>query len=195
MHDLPIVLDPARLDEGDGIEETLRRNKAPYHQSCRLMFSNTMLERARKRTSDAQNANDVQGCTKLRRTSQELRDSHCFLCGEKEPVSGLRQVITMHLNQRLNDCAQKLNDGKLLAELSLGRCHCTGAQVPHCMFGGIVQQRKTLPQKHSKPRTGPDNGTWRLPASIFWTDHLHSGDEINLWWSCCLPACRYSSPL
>jgi hypothetical protein len=31
---LPIPLDPARLDEGDGIEETLRKNKGKYHQSC-----------------------------------------------------------------------------------------------------------------------------------------------------------------
>ena len=28
---LPIKMDPCRLDEGDGIEESLRRNKAKYH--------------------------------------------------------------------------------------------------------------------------------------------------------------------
>ena len=39
INELPIVLDPARLDEGNGIEETLKRNKAKYHQSCRLLFS------------------------------------------------------------------------------------------------------------------------------------------------------------
>ena len=38
INELPIVLDPARLDEGNGIEETLKRNKAKYHQSCRLLF-------------------------------------------------------------------------------------------------------------------------------------------------------------
>ena len=119
MHDLPIVLDPARMDEDVGIEETLRRNKAQYHQSCRLMFNNTKLERARKIITGAQNANDVQDCTKLRRANQEHRKSHCFLCGEQEPVSERRQFITMHLNQRQNDCAQKLNDGWLLAKLSV----------------------------------------------------------------------------
>lgn len=31
---MPIKLDPARLDEGSGVEETLRANKAQYHQSC-----------------------------------------------------------------------------------------------------------------------------------------------------------------
>ncbi len=38
MNALPIKLDPARLDEGGGIDQTLRRNNAKYHQSCRLMF-------------------------------------------------------------------------------------------------------------------------------------------------------------
>ena len=38
IHQLPIRLDPSRLDEGGGIEETLRRNSAKYHQNCRKMF-------------------------------------------------------------------------------------------------------------------------------------------------------------
>ena len=96
-HHLPIVLDPVRLDEGDDIEETLRMNKAQYHQSIRLLFNNTKLERARKRTTDALNASDVQGCSMLQKASEEHRESHCFLCGEQEPVFEPRQVMTMYL--------------------------------------------------------------------------------------------------
>ena len=51
MNALPIKLDPARLDEGSGIEDTLRKNKAQYHESCRLLFNNTKLHRAEKRSS------------------------------------------------------------------------------------------------------------------------------------------------
>ena len=40
---LPIILDPSRIDEGGGIEETLRRRQAQYHQSCRIMLNNTKL--------------------------------------------------------------------------------------------------------------------------------------------------------
>ena len=50
---LPILLSPTRLDEGDGIESTLTRNKAKYHSICKLMFNNTKLERAQKRASTA----------------------------------------------------------------------------------------------------------------------------------------------
>ncbi len=53
MNALPIKLDPARLDEGGGIDQTLRRNNAKYHQSCRLMFNNSKLKRAQKRASSA----------------------------------------------------------------------------------------------------------------------------------------------
>ena len=38
INQLPINLDPIILDEGGGIEETLRRNNGKYHQNCRLLF-------------------------------------------------------------------------------------------------------------------------------------------------------------
>ena len=43
MNQLPLIFDPSRLDEGSGIEGTLRERKAKYHQSCRLLFNNTKL--------------------------------------------------------------------------------------------------------------------------------------------------------
>ena len=48
LNEMPINLDPARLDEGDGIEVTLRANNALYHKSCKLLFNNTKLQRAEK---------------------------------------------------------------------------------------------------------------------------------------------------
>ena len=34
INQLPIIIEPSRLGEGDGVEETFRRNQAKYHQSC-----------------------------------------------------------------------------------------------------------------------------------------------------------------
>ena len=65
---LPIMLDPIRLDESGGIEETLRWNNSKYHQNCRLLFNNTKLERARKRTTSSKISSD-DGQSKVRRTS------------------------------------------------------------------------------------------------------------------------------
>ncbi len=44
----------------------------------------------------------------------------CYLCEKMEPTSELRQAMTMQLNERLNECTRKLDDGKLLALLSGG---------------------------------------------------------------------------
>jgi len=88
---MPIVLDPARLDEGEGMEQTLRKNKALYHQSCRVMFNNTKLERPRKRKAAA---HGTEGHTKLLRTSREGREGECFICNREEPASEMGKAMT-----------------------------------------------------------------------------------------------------
>ena len=116
LNALPIKLDPARLDEGGGIDETLRQKKAQYHESCRLLFNNTKLHRAEKRSTPA-GTND-EGCkSKIPRKVQEARIQECFFC-EKE--GGLREAMTMQVNNRIDNCAKTLSDGKLLAKLSVG---------------------------------------------------------------------------
>ena len=72
LNALPIHLDPKRLDNGSGIEITLRQNNAKYHQSCRMMFNNTKLGRAptshMKKQKQAQvNARAVQFLLLLRK--------------------------------------------------------------------------------------------------------------------------------
>jgi len=114
---LPIILDPSRIDEGGGIEETLRRRQAQYHQSCRIMLNNTKLERAQKRVS---NVAPSAGRNKIRRSNLEGQTSVCFICENEDTTSKLRQAMTMQINTRLNECAHNLNDGALLAKLSGG---------------------------------------------------------------------------
>lgn len=116
INQLPFILDPKRLDDGEGIVETLRKNKAVYHQSCRLLFSNSKLERATKRSAGPSKTLEVP--EKKRRLS--LESQVCFLCEKKDPVNDLRHVMTMELDKRLNECARTLNDGRLLAILSAG---------------------------------------------------------------------------
>ena len=64
INQMPIKLDLARLDEGEGVEETLRANKAKYPNSCWGLFSSTRLERAR-----AKCATKSESSTKVRRCS------------------------------------------------------------------------------------------------------------------------------
>ena len=48
LNQLPMIIDPARLDEGGSIEVTLRQNTAQYHQSCRLRSKTPNLNKPRK---------------------------------------------------------------------------------------------------------------------------------------------------
>jgi hypothetical protein len=79
INQLPIILDPIILEEGGGIEETLRRNNGKYHQNCRLLFNNTMLEKTRK-TAASSNISSDDGKSKIRRTSIE---GHVFYARKK----------------------------------------------------------------------------------------------------------------
>ena len=46
---LPMDIDIARLDDGSGIENTLRKNQAKWHKSCRNKVDNQKLNRAAKK--------------------------------------------------------------------------------------------------------------------------------------------------
>jgi hypothetical protein len=48
INEIPIPLDIRRIDEGDRIEAALINNEEKYHESCRLMFNNTKLQRSQK---------------------------------------------------------------------------------------------------------------------------------------------------
>uniref|UniRef100_UPI00358FC12B uncharacterized protein isoform X2 n=1 Tax=Myxine glutinosa TaxID=7769 RepID=UPI00358FC12B len=111
---LPIMLDPVRLDEGGGIDVTLRRNNAKYHQSCRLLFSNSKLQRAIKRMKSAFDIEETQ--RKRQKTAPHPTSSECFLCDKEVPGSALK-ATTMQVNDRINDCAKIMRDGKLIVKL------------------------------------------------------------------------------
>ena len=83
---LPIRLDPSRLDDGGGIENTLRQNSAKYHQNCCQMFSNCKLDRATKRAAEIQ-IDPGEGHAQIRRASIEVQ--WCFLSENMEPTSEL----------------------------------------------------------------------------------------------------------
>ena len=119
VNQLPIKLDPARLDDGSGIQETLKTNHAQYHASCRILFNNTKLQRAQKRkrpTGDGDESNSSRN--KVPRRGPTPQKAECFLC--EEEGGEVREAMTMKLNKKVNKCTKRISDGKLLAKLSAG---------------------------------------------------------------------------
>ena len=94
MNALPIKLDPARLDEGGGIDQTLRRNNAKYHQSCRLMFNNSKLKRAQKRASSTNDETTDELCSARKIPRRSPTPFECFLCEKMGQPSELRHAMT-----------------------------------------------------------------------------------------------------
>ncbi len=95
INDMPIPLDIRRLDEGDGIEETLLKNQAKYHESCRLRFNSSKLKRAQHRQSSTDHmAKDDKTSTKFtrKRSAAEIEEDkasslgECFICEKQVPL-------------------------------------------------------------------------------------------------------------
>ena len=131
---LPIPMDIKRLDDGSGIENMLRLNNAKYHNQCRLMFNNSKLERAQKRRG-SQKKNDEPGAGPskfTRRSVDTVPDIKiiCFFC-EKDVIRSGRNAMTKNVYERLNGCAELLEDKKLIAKLSAGDLLAQEAKYPY----------------------------------------------------------------
>jgi hypothetical protein len=128
----PINIDLQRLDDGNGIANTLSNHKAEYHKVCYMKFSKDKLERA-KRSKRAQSPEaSAISPKKLRSSTGHLSSSvddkeapemnKCFFC-DKIGSTRLHRASTMDLDERVRQCARQICDTKLLAKLASGDMH------------------------------------------------------------------------
>lgn len=115
---LPRTLNLSRLDEGEGIEAAFRLHSAKWHDSCRLQYNKTKLQRAVKRKALPE---DEPGARKSTRQSSEHAPSteKCFFC-DQSGGGALRHASTFQIDFHVRQCALKLQDKPLLAKLSAG---------------------------------------------------------------------------
>ena len=106
---LPKTLNLSRLDDGEGVEVTLKEHKAKWHDSCRLRYNKTKLQRAEKRKRQVDDDHDDEDIAKTckrfsRRCSEDLRTpiDTCFFCGKPaSPGRSLRWRVHLFLGQFL----------------------------------------------------------------------------------------------
>ena len=133
---LPKTLNLSRLDDGEGVEVTLKEHKAKWHDSCRLRYNKTELQRAEKRKRQVDDDHDDEDIAKTckrfsRRCSEDLRTpiDTCFFCGKPaSPGRSLSKVATLELDVKVRQSAIKLQDEQLLAKLSSGDLIAQDAQ-------------------------------------------------------------------
>ncbi|KAG0715277.1 hypothetical protein GWK47_001346 [Chionoecetes opilio] len=124
---LPTSINLSRLDDGNGIEETLQRHKAKWHDSCRLLYNRTKLQRAEKRKKPPEDAADdsADSSKKFTRKSAGKKSASaktCFFCDKPAPdgKSLTRKTSTFGLDINVRKAAIKLQDKSLPAKLSAG---------------------------------------------------------------------------
>ena len=113
---LPRTINLSRLDDGESIEETFQKHKAKWHDSCRLQYNKTKLQRAEKRKRSI----DAEDCYSNKFTCQNLGEKctsveTCFF--SDKPEGSLCKASTFGVDRQY---ALKLQDNQLLAKLSTG---------------------------------------------------------------------------
>ena len=113
----------SRLNDGEGIELTLRKHKAKWHGSCRLKYNKTELQRARKRKTSAEDSGDCHSGKFTRQNCQKKTNSTeiYFFC-DKPAISAefLSKASTFQLDSRVWQCAINLQYKQLLSKSSAG---------------------------------------------------------------------------
>ena len=87
---LPRTINLSRFNDGEGIEATLRKHKAKWHDSCRLQFNKTKLQRAEKRSRSTEDTGYSHSCRFTRQSLKEVSSSveTCFFCDKPESSGG-----------------------------------------------------------------------------------------------------------
>ena len=101
---LPKTINLSRLDGGVGIETTFRQHQAKCHDSCRLQFNKTKLERAEKRKSRIED-NTAASKKFTRQSIEEVPHSTktCFFCGMPPVRETLRTCsLVLRLTRLMN---------------------------------------------------------------------------------------------
>ena len=107
--EVPIQVSLSSLDEGKGVEETLKSHRASWHKSCFNRCSNEKLIRAQKRKhEECSDSDEVNQSTPLYspvKTRASLGTSKsrlindkttCFFCGETGKICFIKQFQSYH---------------------------------------------------------------------------------------------------
>ena len=141
------------LNDGSGIEQTLRTNNAVWHKSCFNKCDNLKLQRAQKRKhSDA----DLYGSPVKTRSAIPVPNKipgrkACFFCN-KSDTSVMHKAKTDDMGATVHQCAELVQDTALIAKLAMGDMHAQDAEYHHkCLVGLYNRARSVRKNKNKSP--------------------------------------------
>ena len=153
IRSLPGNLNVEALNQGQGIEHTIKERKASWHKTCRNRFSNANLERTKKRKYDGENEQEnnllvtesTSSPVKARRSSfpSTPASNQCLFCDLSDIPAKLQAASTHEVDRRVRECASLLNDNRLIGKLASGDMVATEAKYhAKCLVGLYNQARK-----------------------------------------------------
>ncbi len=167
--------------EGQDIEEVLRRNKAKWHDSCRLLYNKTKLKRAAKRKTIPAEIEEAPLKKYTRSTSVQASSEtdHCFFCEKPGKFSeSLHQVSTLGLDARVRQCALKLQDQSLLAKLSGGDLIALEAKYHiQCLVSLYNRARQSKESHQQEDNEGTSNRAIALAELVTYIEETRAENE------------------
>jgi len=121
LQHMPLDLSLERLNDGDGIESTLKAHRAQWHKKCRLKFNKKMFDEHSRAdlTIEQQHSNSVVH-TRSADCHSQSTNSTCFFCNEPAGSADLHKASTYNIDANVRQCAIELEDTALLAKLAAG---------------------------------------------------------------------------
>ena len=147
-------LNVEELNQGQGIEHSLKERKALWHKTRRNRFSNANLEHAKKRKHHRENEEEISDLLVTESTSSPVKarcssrpgssfSSHCFFCQSSDIPANLHSAFTLEVDRRVRECASFLNDNRLIGKLASGDMVAIEAKYHvKCLVGLYNQARK-----------------------------------------------------
>lgn len=92
IEQIPAELDLNRLDDGNGIEATLMTNRAQWHRSCRLRYSQMKRQRRRKSLEEVEQCDVTKIHTRSAHSHVCTKEPVCFFCNKPAGSDVLRML-------------------------------------------------------------------------------------------------------
>ena len=141
--EVPIEVPLSSLDEGNGIEQTLKDHEAKWHKSCSNKCSTLKLQRAQKRKLEESSVESSDVTAESQQT--------CFFCNETG--DNLRRAATLSLDSNVRAAATKLQDRRLLTKLAAGDLLAIDAYYHAGCLAGLYNRLRSISPKEEADNT------------------------------------------
>ncbi|KAK1876983.1 Lipoprotein-releasing system ATP-binding protein LolD [Dissostichus eleginoides] len=116
---MPMDLNLERLDDGNGIEYTLKAHRAEWHKKCRLKFNEKAFnEQSPRELTTGQHQSTYTVHTRSAHSHPQSTEPTCFICNEPAGSADLHNSSTYNIHTNVRKCALELEDTVLLAKLA-----------------------------------------------------------------------------